>query len=92
MPASPFNVTRPENYTGPTLAMKKHAVAQALDVSVRHVENLIARGELRAIKLGKCCRVRPADLAEYLERMAAATSAAKSDTSNASGGTIGGDA
>jgi excisionase family DNA binding protein len=92
MPASPFTVTHPHDYTGPTLAIKKQAVAIALDVSVRHVENLIARGELRAIKLGKCCRVRPADLAEYLERMAASSSETKPSTNDASGDKIGGGA
>jgi excisionase family DNA binding protein len=83
MPASPFNVTRAHNYTGPTLAWKKQAVALALDVSVRHVENLIARGELRAIKLGKCCRVRPEDLAAYLDSVAAKVDASSRNATNA---------
>jgi excisionase family DNA binding protein len=76
MPASPFSVNRPYTTTVPTLAMKKRDVAHALDVSVRHVENLIARGELRAIKLGKCCRVRPEDLAAYLDSITAKTGGA----------------
>lgn len=88
MPASPFSVNRPSTYTGPALALKKQAVAQALDVSVRHVENLIARGELRAIKLGKCCRVRPEDLAAYLDSLTATagSAAARAASGNPKGG------
>jgi excisionase family DNA binding protein len=88
MPASPFSVNRPNTYTGPALALKKQAVAQALDVSVRHVENLIARGELRAIKLGKCCRVRPEDLAAYLDSITTKTgaAAARAASGNQNGG------
>lgn len=42
-------------------------VAEQLDVSLRTVERLVARGELAVVRVGRQVRVRPQDLDAYLE-------------------------
>jgi len=42
------------------------AVATLLGVSKRTVEHLIARGELRSLRIGRLRRIRAADVDEYL--------------------------
>lgn len=43
-------------------------VAKRLQLSERQVRRLIARGELRVLHIGRCVRIDPRDLADFLER------------------------
>jgi len=47
-------------------------VADLLNVSRKTAYRLIARGDLPAIRIGTTLRVRPADLATYLDQRTAA--------------------
>ncbi len=49
-----------------TAALTVKEVAQALRVSERHVNRLIAARRLASVTLGRCRRVRPQALAEFL--------------------------
>lgn len=42
-------------------------VAAKLQVSMSTVRRLLDRGELKAVRIGRSLRVRPADLAAYIE-------------------------
>ena len=50
------------------LANRIPRTAQRLDISERHTWRLIARGELRAFRLGSRVLVAEDDLREFLER------------------------
>lgn len=52
------------NTTATALTVKE--VAQALRVSERHVSRLISNRKLASVTLGRCRRVRPEALAEFL--------------------------
>ena len=56
--------------TDERIAFKVRTVAHQLEVTEQHVRNLITRGELRSVKLGRVRRVLAADLAAYLQRVA----------------------
>lgn len=48
------------------LAFSPSEAAEALNVSRAHIYNMLARGELRAIKLGRATRIPASVLAELL--------------------------
>jgi len=52
----------------PKLLYTKQEAAQALAVSVRTVDNLLALKELRAIHVGKSVRIREEDLRAFTRR------------------------
>ncbi|MBD3666903.1 MAG: helix-turn-helix domain-containing protein [Kangiella sp.] len=63
---SPFSpLTFPDERAVPHL-LKAVEVAQILRTSVRHIYNLIDRGELRTVHTGGPVRVRAEDLAEFM--------------------------
>jgi len=47
-------------------ALTINEVAQALRVSPRHVNRLISDRRLASVRLGRCRRIRPEALAEFL--------------------------
>lgn len=47
-------------------------VAQRLSVSRRHVERLLARSEIRSVRLGRRRLIAEADLAAYVDQLRAA--------------------
>lgn len=47
--------------------------AEVLCVSVRMVQKLVERGELRSLCVGRCRRFRPEDLRDFIESRRAAT-------------------
>lgn len=49
-----------------TTALTVHEVAQALRVSPRHVSRLISDRRLASVRLGRCRRIRPEAVAEFL--------------------------
>jgi len=54
-----------------TTAMRLGEVAARLGVSRRFIERQIKAGRISVIRLSpRCIRIRPADLADYLERNA----------------------
>jgi excisionase family DNA binding protein len=53
--------------------LRGEEVAALLNVSRSHAFMLMRIGELPTIKLGRCVRVRPADLQGYLAEQAAAS-------------------
>ena len=72
LPATPAPST-----ATPRLLLTKLEVGDALHLSTRTVENLLAAGELPGVKIGRSIRVRPADLESFIARKAAATAAEK---------------
>jgi excisionase family DNA binding protein len=58
----------PEVPTWRALVTIKDAAAY-LSCSPRHVERLMARGELRRVKLGRAVRVAVSDLDQYIEAL-----------------------
>ncbi len=53
------------------LALRLPEVARSIGTSRRFLEKQIAAGHLRALKLSaRCVRIRPADLADWMERRA----------------------
>lgn len=52
----------------PGRLLRLDEVAARLSVAVVTVRRLIKTGDLKAVKVGKAIRVRPADLEEYLRR------------------------
>jgi excisionase family DNA binding protein len=88
-PRSDFLPATPSPTTAtPRLLFTKVEVGDALHLSTRTVENLLATGELPGVKIGRSIRVRPADLEAFIARKAAATAAEKPATSasNLAGG------
>ena len=63
----------------PRMLLTKVEVGDALHLSTRTVENLLAAGELPGVKIGRSIRVRPSDLEAFIARKAAATAARKAD-------------
>lgn len=56
---------------GPELVITVPEAARRIDCTRRFLEKQIKAGHLRVIRLSRrCVRVRPEDLAEYLERRA----------------------
>jgi excisionase family DNA binding protein len=51
------------------LALTYAAVAQVLNTSKRHVERLVARGDLPTVDVGGAPRVRVADLERYVDEL-----------------------
>lgn len=54
------------------VAVDLKAAAEMLGVSVRTVRREIARGHLRALKIGRVWRIRTAELDAYLRRLESA--------------------
>lgn len=48
--------------------LRAEEVAQLLDISRSFAYNLIRTGEIPYVRLGKSCRVRPQDLADFIEK------------------------
>lgn len=55
----------------PALAVDVNEAAQLLSVSPKTVRREIARGNLRAVRVGRFLRIRTAELNAYLERLEA---------------------
>ena len=51
----------------PERMLKAAEVAELLNISRAHVYNLMKRGELPFVKVGESLRVRPKDLARYID-------------------------
>lgn len=49
------------------IARSKKVTAEMIDVSTGHINNLIRRGELRAVKSGRRILIMDEDLRRYLE-------------------------
>lgn len=47
--------------------------AEVLSLSRQHVYNLISRGELRAVKIGRATRITADELERYVERLCIAS-------------------
>jgi excisionase family DNA binding protein len=52
----------------PERLITKRELAQAWGVSTRSVDNWVANGQLKHVKLGKSLRFIPGDVAEFLEK------------------------
>jgi excisionase family DNA binding protein len=48
--------------------LKAKEVAEILQISRAMAYNLMLRGEIPTVRIGKCRRVRPEDLIKYIER------------------------
>ena len=48
--------------------LKPLEVASVLGISKSFAYRLLQTGEIPTVRLGKACRVRPTDLAKYIER------------------------
>lgn len=48
--------------------LKANEVAEILNISRSHAYLLMQSGEIPTVRLGKSCRVRPRDLADYIEK------------------------
>jgi excisionase family DNA binding protein len=57
--------------SAPARLLTTREAADYLRVSTRTLFSLSARGELPAVRIGRAVRYRPADLAAYVERLAA---------------------
>lgn len=60
-------MTKYENWDEVPLVLSVQQVADVLSVHLNTVKRLIARGELRASKIGRALRVDKVDLKDYLE-------------------------
>jgi excisionase family DNA binding protein len=49
------------------IAYTLNEAAKALRVSPRHIARLIARREIASVRLGRCRRIRPEAIREYLQ-------------------------
>lgn len=52
-----------------TSLLNTDQVAEQLAISVRMVRKLVAAGELRRLKIGRCARFEPGDIDAYLARL-----------------------
>ena len=58
-------MSSPTVHSAPVGAFTLPQVARMLSVSKRTLEREIARGKLKVVRIGRCVRVRPDDLAVY---------------------------
>lgn len=56
-----------EQVVFPERLLKATEIASLLNISRAHAYNLMKRGELPVVKIGESRRVRPEDLAKYIE-------------------------
>lgn len=61
------NLTNQINIQTTHRLMKPEEVASILNISRSFVYHLLQTGAIPVVRLGKACRVRPQDLAEYIE-------------------------
>ncbi len=66
-------VSSPIN-SAPVGAFTLPQVARMLAVSKRTLEREIARGKLKVVRIGRCVRIRPDDLAVYSSGLTSAAS------------------
>ncbi len=59
-----YNTNHPNQNTR---LLKANEIAALLNISRSFAYQLLKTGEIPVIRLGKACRVRPQDLAEYIE-------------------------
>jgi excisionase family DNA binding protein len=65
------NANQPRQAANETSAMRLGEAATRVGVSRRFIEHQIKAGRLSVIRLSpRCVRIRPSDLADYLERNA----------------------
>ena len=57
-----------ENVLRISTLLKAKEVAEILKVSQAMAYNLMQRGEIPTVRIGKCRRVRPEDLIEYINK------------------------
>jgi excisionase family DNA binding protein len=61
-----MDTTYPENKYAPAF-LRKREFANEVRCSLKHVHNLIMRGELRAIRIGRAIRIPRSELERLLE-------------------------
>lgn len=66
---APVPTTTPVVMPRPPMLLTVPQVASELGVSVAKAKELVARGEIRSVKLDKCRRVRYEDLADYVAQL-----------------------
>lgn len=69
MPSDTPTTSPPPSIPAPAALLTREQAADRLAVSVPTVDRLIARRELRAVRIGRAVRVRPADLERFLGRL-----------------------
>lgn len=55
------------NPTSPKQLLTRHEAAHSLSLSLRTIDELVKRGELAAVKIGRSIRIRPAAIEKFLE-------------------------
>lgn len=61
------NQKSPRSSSDPSPLLKREEVAELLNVSLRHVDTLVASGELSPVRIGRAVRFRPEEVDSFIE-------------------------